>query len=118
MDKPNFHVSTGLADNPVQAFVGSVESSSIVAGVDENDTGRWEVMGDKKLLEVLVKGCQLEPALPKIPIETLVTPHSAHHEPYEAPERAAFKPDDNPSSPSINPSQRFPKRTKFYVNPA
>ena len=113
-DKPNFRVSTGLADNPVQAFVGSVES--IVAGVDENDTGRWEVMDDEKLLEVLVKGCQLEPALPTIPIETLVTPHSAHHEPYEAPERAAFKPDDNPSSPFINPSQRLSKRAKLHAN--
>ena len=41
-DKPNVRVSTGLADNPVQAFVGSVES--IIAGVDENDTGRWEVI--------------------------------------------------------------------------
>ena len=41
-DGTTARVSTGLADNPVQAFVGSI--SSILAGVVEEDNGKWEVM--------------------------------------------------------------------------
>ena len=67
-------------------------------------------MDDEKLLEVLVKGCQLKRPLLRIPIETQIPPHSVNHKPYEAPEMAAFRPDDNPSSPFINPPQRLSKR--------
>ena len=67
-------VSTGLADNPVQAIVGSVKS--ILAGVDENDTGRWEVMDDTKLMEVLANAYQVAPPPPNIPISPLTVPNS------------------------------------------
>ena len=55
-------VSTGLADNPVQAFVGSI--SSILAGVDEEDSGNWEVMDEVKLTQVLTRAYHVAPLPP------------------------------------------------------
>ena len=55
-------VSTGLADNPVQAFVGSI--SSILPGVDEEDNGNWEVMDEVKLTQVLTRAYHVEPLPP------------------------------------------------------
>ena len=59
-DKHIGRVSTGIADNPVHAFVGSVKS--ILAGVDENDTGNWEVLDESKLMQVLINAYQNEPS--------------------------------------------------------
>ena len=50
-DGPIGRVSTGLADNPIQALVGSV--SSILASVVEGDTGIWEVLDETKLMKVI-----------------------------------------------------------------
>ena len=61
-DDTTARVSTGLADNPVQAFVGSI--SSILAGVDEEDTGKWEVMDEAKLIQVLANAYHVEPLPP------------------------------------------------------
>ena len=65
-DKSTGRVSTGLADNPVQAFVGSVKS--ILAGVDENDPGRWEVIDEAKLMQVLASAYHLKPTPTKTQI--------------------------------------------------
>ena len=61
-DGTTARVSTGLADNPVQAFVGSI--SSILAGVDEDDSGKWEVMDEVKLIQVLANAYHVEPLPP------------------------------------------------------
>ena len=58
-DGTTARVSTGLADNPVQAFVGSI--SSILAGVDEDDSGKWEVTDDYKLTQILTRAYHVEP---------------------------------------------------------
>ena len=61
-DGTTARVSTGLADNPVQAFVGSI--SSILAGVDEEDSGNWEVMDEVKLTQVLTRAYHVAPLPP------------------------------------------------------
>ena len=50
-------VSTGLADNPVHAYVGSVKS--ILASVDENDPVKWLLM--IKMQVLLVSAYHLKP---------------------------------------------------------
>ena len=57
LDGPIDRVSTGLADNPIQAFVGSV--SSILVGVSEENTGKWEVLDQTKLLQVIASSYQV-----------------------------------------------------------
>ena len=71
-------VSTGLADNPIQAFVGSI--SSILAGVDEEDAGIWEVMDEAKLIQLLTRAYLVEPSVPPI-----TTPHISHQHQSHAP---------------------------------
>ena len=61
-DKHTGRISTGLADNPVQAFVGSVESCLV--DVDDKDTDIWEVIDDAKLVKILASAYQVEPLLP------------------------------------------------------
>ena len=63
-DGTTARVSTGLADNPDQAFVGSI--SSILAGVVEEDNGKWEVMDEVNLTQILIKAYHIEP----LPIAT------------------------------------------------
>ena len=70
-------VSTGLADNPIQAFVGSVKS--IIAGVDEKD--QWEILDETKLLQILANACEMEKLPPPIIAETTkVYPLPVHQE--------------------------------------
>ena len=64
IDGTTARVSTGLADNPVQAFVGSI--NSILAGVDEEDNRKWEVMDEAKLIQILANAYHVEP-LPLAP---------------------------------------------------
>ena len=71
-------VSTGLADNPIQAFVGSI--SSILAGVDEEDAGKWEVMDEAKLTQLLTRAYHVEPSVPPI-----TPPHTSHQHQSHAP---------------------------------
>ena len=71
-------VSTGLADNPIQAFVGSI--SSILAGVDEKDAGKWEIMDEAKLTQLLTRAYHIEPSVPPI-----TTPHISHQHQSHAP---------------------------------
>ena len=71
-------VSTGLADNPIQAFVGSI--SSILAGVDEEDAGKWEVMDEAKLTQLLTRAYQVKPSDPPI-----IPPHISHEHQSHAP---------------------------------
>ena len=71
-------VSTGLADNPIQAFVGSI--SSILAGVDEEDAGKWEVMDEAKLTQLLTRAYQVKPSVPPI-----IPPHISHEHQSHAP---------------------------------
>ena len=51
IDGPIGRVSTGLADNPIQVLVGSV--SSILVNVIEGDIGKWEVLDETKLMQVV-----------------------------------------------------------------
>ena len=95
-------VSTGLADNPIQAFVGSI--SSILAGVDEEDAGKWEVMDEAKLTQLLTRAYQVKPSVPPI-----IPPHISHEHQSHAPTSAAVHDMSEsiihiaPSSP-INPT--------------
>ena len=104
-------VSTGLADNPVQAFVGSVKS--ILAGVDEKDSGIWEVLDEAKLMQVLATAYQKNPSPlpPTAPIATQESPHPADQQQPSTPaEDPVSKPDDKPvqSPPSTElPSSPF-----------
>eukprot|EP00731_Ephydatia_muelleri_P034898 Em0084g11a len=54
-DGPIGRVSTGLADNPIEVLVGSVDS--ILMGVDKKDKEKWEVLDEAKLIEVIVHSC-------------------------------------------------------------
>ena len=65
VDGPIGRVSTGLADNPIQALVGSV--SSILASVVEGDTGRWEVLDETKLMKVIASAYQVNASPPATP---------------------------------------------------
>ena len=73
-------VSTGIADNPVHAFVGSVKS--ILAGVDEKDTSNWEVLDESKLMQVLINAYQNEPSSisASVSIATQASPRPAAHQ--------------------------------------
>ena len=71
-------VSTGLADNPIQAFVGSI--SSLLAGVDEEDARKWEVMNEAKLTQLLTRAYYVEPSVPPI-----IPPHISHEHQSHAP---------------------------------
>ena len=71
-------VSTGLADNPIQAFVGSI--SSILAGVCEEDAGKWEVIDESKLRQLLTRAYHVEPSIPSI-----IPPHISHQHQSRAP---------------------------------
>ncbi|KAL5491065.1 hypothetical protein EMCRGX_G016282 [Ephydatia muelleri] len=64
-------VSTGLVDNPIQACVGSVESS--IAGVDEND--KWTVLDEEMLWTILAKAYNIEkPAKPTDVVDVNASP--------------------------------------------
>ena len=65
IDGPIGRVSTGLADNPIQALVGSV--SSILASVVEGDTGMWEVLDETKLMKVIASAYQVNASPPATP---------------------------------------------------
>ena len=65
IDGPRGRVSTGLADNPIQALVGSV--SSILASVVEGDTGKWEVLDEAKLMKVIASAYQVNASPPVTP---------------------------------------------------
>ena len=65
IDGPIGRVSTGLADNPIQALVGSV--SSILASVVEGDTGKWEVLDETKLMKVIASAYQVNASPPATP---------------------------------------------------
>ena len=51
--------STGVAENPVQILVGSSFSSQI-ACVEEESTGRWEVLDENKRIQVLARACKVK----------------------------------------------------------
>ena len=51
--------STGVAENPVQVLVGSSFSSQI-ACVEEESTGRWEVLDENKRIQVLARACKVK----------------------------------------------------------
>ena len=74
-DGTTARVSTGLADNPVQAFVGSI--NSILAGVDEEDSGNWEVMDEVKLTQVLTRAYHVAPLPPATTPSQLSYPQAA-----------------------------------------
>ena len=131
-DKHTGRVSTGIADNPVHAFVGSVKS--ILAGVDEKDTGNWEVLDESKLMQVLINAYQNEPSpiSASVSIATQASPRPAAH---QQPSRLAdplskLSVDVKvPSSSSIEPvlapsiehqeiSSDLPIEDKFNNNPA
>eukprot|EP00731_Ephydatia_muelleri_P014579 Em0008g299a len=65
IDGPIGRVSTGLADNPIQALVGSV--NSILASVVEGDTGKWEVLDETKLMKVIANAYQVNASPPATP---------------------------------------------------
>ena len=91
-------VSTGLADNPVQAFVGSV--SSMLAGVDEEDPSKWEVIDENKLTQIILTARQMEtspPITPNIAPQSNVPDNQVVNDP------SVISP-----SPSIQPSQITP----------
>lgn len=58
---PGIRVSTGLADNPVQVYVGSMDS--LLA--HETNHGEWHVMDENELMKILVESCQIKH--PEIP---------------------------------------------------
>ena len=94
-DGPIGRVSTGLADNPIQALVGSV--SSILASVVEGDTGKWEVLDETKLMKVIASAYQVSvsppatppaPKMPRLSINESVhdsTESHSHHVPTSPP---------------------------------
>eukprot|EP00731_Ephydatia_muelleri_P038006 Em0627g2a len=75
IDGPIGRVSTGLADNPIQALVGSV--SSIVASVVEGDTGIWEVLDETKLMKVIASAYQADSSHPATPPPASTMPRVA-----------------------------------------
>ena len=74
-DGPIGRVSTGLADNPIQALVGSV--SSILASVVEGDTGIWEVLDETKLMKVIASAYQADSSHPATPPPASTMPRVA-----------------------------------------
>ena len=95
IDGPIGRVSTGLADNPIQALVGSV--SSILASVVEGDTGKWEVLDETKLMKVIASAYQVSvspatpspaPTMPRVSINESVRDSAeshSHHMPTSSP---------------------------------
>eukprot|EP00731_Ephydatia_muelleri_P014714 Em0008g434a len=92
IDGPIGRVSTGLADNPIQVLVGSV--NSILASVVEGDTGMWEVLDETKLMKVIASAYQVNasppatpppaPKMPQVSINEFVldsTESHSHHVP-------------------------------------
>ena len=99
-------VSTGLADNPVKAFVGSVKST--LAGVDEKDSGIWEVLDEENLIGLLANAYKMEhlPLPPTAPTVTQTPPHPAmHQQSSRSVENPVSKPDVNVLS---TPSTELP----------
>eukprot|EP00731_Ephydatia_muelleri_P014728 Em0008g448a len=78
IDGPIGRVSTGLADNPIQALVGSV--SSILASVVEGDTGMWEVLDETKLMKVIASAYQVNASPPATPPPAPTMPRVSIHE--------------------------------------
>ena len=78
IDGPIGRVSTGLADNPIQALVGSV--SSILASVVEGDTGIWEVLDETELMKVIASAYQVHASPPATPPPASTMPRVAIHE--------------------------------------
>ena len=70
-------VNTGLADNPIKAYVGSIKS--IYAGV--NISGTWEVLDETELRHILARVCEIKnPEVDPIKAAaTLSVPQSVHH---------------------------------------
>ena len=101
-------VSTGLADNPVQAFVGSIKS--ILAGVDEKDTGNWEVLDEAKLMQVLANACNVDHSTPpSVPILKIIPSHSAaYKEPSRSTEDAVSMSDNKVQSPPTTEHNEVP----------
>ena len=77
-DGPIGRVSTGLADNPIQALVGSV--SSILASVVEGDTGIWEVLDETELMKVIASAYQVDSSHPATPPPASTMPRVAINE--------------------------------------
>eukprot|EP00731_Ephydatia_muelleri_P022394 Em0014g985a len=131
-DKHTGRVSTGIADNPVHAFVGSVKS--ILAGVDEKDTGNWEVLDESKLMEVLINAYQNEPSpfSASVSIATRASPRpTAHQQPsrladplsklhvdVKVPSPSSIEPVLAPSIEHQEISSDLPMEDKFNDNPA
>ena len=101
-------VSTGLADNPVQAFVGSI--NSFLAGVDEKDSGNWEVLDEAKLMQVLANACNVDHSTPpSIPIAAIIPSHpAAHKEPSRSAEDAVSMSEINVQSLSSTMHNEVP----------
>eukprot|EP00731_Ephydatia_muelleri_P022384 Em0014g975a len=131
-DKHTGRVSTGIADNPVHAFVGSVKS--ILAGVDEKDTGNWEVLDESKLMEVLINAYQNEPSpiSASVSIATRASPRpTAHQQPsrladplsklrvdVKVPSPSSIEPVLAPSIEHQEISSDLPMEDNFNDNPA
>ena len=131
-DKHTGRVSTGIADNPVHVLVGSVQS--ILAEVDEKDTGNWEVLDESKLMLVLINAYQNEPS-PISASDSILTQASPRPAAHPQPSRLAHPLSKlhvdvkfaSPSSiepvlaPSIEHRQissDLPMEDKFNDNPA
>ena len=122
-DRTEGRVSTGLVDNPIQAFVSSVESC--IAGVDEGD--KWTVLDEARLWDTLAKAWNIDKPAKAIVAEDIsispqpehqqkLSPQPAHQEHLEL--KAPVKTDlgsgiseasiMNASSPVVVPSERKP----------
>ena len=89
-------VSTGLADNPVQAFVGSLEST--LAGVDK-DSGIWEVLDEAKLIRLLANAYKIKEHSPLPPTDPTVTQASPRPTEHQQPSNSA---DNSVSIPGVS----------------
>ena len=86
--------------------MGSVKSTP--AGVDEKDTGVWEVLDKENLIELLANAYKMEhlPLPPIAPTETQTSPHPAvHQQPSRSVENLVSNPDVNVQS---TPSTELP----------
>ena len=128
-DKHADRVSTGIADNPVHAFVGSVKS--FLVGVDEKDTGTWEVLDESKLLQVLINAYQNEPSPDSAPVSiaTQASCPAVHQQPSRladplldvkvlSPLSIGFALAPSIEHPEIHVSSDLHMEDKFNDNPA
>ena len=131
-DKYTGRVSTGIADNPVHAFVGSLKSC--LAEVDVKDTGSWEVLDESKLIQVLINAYQNEPSpiSASVSIATqassrpgahqqpsrLADPLSKLHVDVKEPSPSSIEPVLVPSIEHREISSDLPMEDRFNDNPA